>query len=349
MNRYLLLLIVSFLLQSLSAQPVPDLEKYYSGTYVWKEAERTLEFQSSGAFNFPGRKDLMEFRWDVPKEVSRIIINENVSVTGFFHLFNHTLIEGKDRATSVIYGTSEAGHLRRLGLDKVGARSVPYSTFYAKGDFVIRVQNLTVLNPFSFMFTGKSSNGGHAAVFHLYQVSGIDDRGGHSNHSDGVSAGGGTTVRDCYFECGDDVFKVYQDIYVENTTVKMIKNAVPIQLGWHNNNTPAIGVFRNLKIIGDLGRGGTGNAIINARNGRYDKTLIFDGLHIENPNATLLDLWNNDHNGVKGGGKLTIRMDNSDIQVAQFSKRWNMDVNMEICSQIIKQVEQRTTFNCQIP
>lgn len=347
MKRYWILCFSSFMFQLLTAQPIDELAQHFSGKLSWEAAQQTLTFEQSGTIHFPQRENLMDFRWDVPTAVTKIIIKKGVQVTGFFHLFNHTLIEGEDRATSILYGTDEAGLLNKRGLDKEGPRAVPYSALFAKGDIVIRVQNLTVLNPFSFMFTGKADQGGHSAVFHLYQVSGIDNRGGHSNHSDGVSAGNGTTVRDCYFECGDDVIKVYQDIYVENTTIKMIKNTVPIQLGWHNNSQHAIGVFRNLKIIGDLGRQPTGNAIINARNGRYDKTLLFDGLTVENPNATLLDLWNNDHDGVKGGGHLTLRMDNIQLQVGQFQKRWNMEVDMEICGQKMTQEETRTSIDCQ--
>ncbi len=345
-KNYTLLYCFSLLCLGLTAQSINSLKAHYSGKISWNKAERTLIFQQSGQIDFPKRKDYHNYRWDVPKEVYRILIERNVQVTGFFHLFHDILIEGEERSSSVIYGTAEPGLLRKAGLDRVGSRSVPYSTLYAKGDIVVQVRNLTVLNPFSFMFTGKADAVGHAAVFHLYQVSGIDNRGGHSNHSDGVSAGRGTTVRDCYFECGDDVFKVYQDIYVENTTIKMITNTVPIQLGWHNSTSNAVGVFRNLTILGNKGRRPTGNAIINARNGHYNKTLLFDGLKVENPNATLLDLWNNDHQGVKGGGHLTIRMDNVDLEYANFKKRWNMEVDLEICGHEIMAEENRTKLNC---
>lgn len=324
---------------NLSAQSVDELKTCFSGTFEWSERAHTLTFTSSGAFDFPNRPDYHRHRWNVPKEVEKIIIRKHTRVTGFFHLFNNTTIEGEDRESSVIYGTSTSNLLRSEGLDSFSG-SPPYSAIYGKGEIVIHVNNLTVLNPFSYMFTGKDG-----AVLHIYRCRGIDNRGGHHNHSDGISADDGSTVRDCYFEAGDDVIKVYHDIFVENTTIKMITNTVPIQLGWGNYGDGAVGVFRNLTIIGNKGRGGTGNAIIDARYGEYDKTLIFEGLTIKNPQAAIFDFWNEEKNN-RSGGKATIRMNDVDIQVERFQKRWNMEVDLKICGQTYDQYFSGKKIKC---
>ncbi|MEL7119193.1 MAG: hypothetical protein AAFO07_07130 [Bacteroidota bacterium] len=320
-------------------QSVEELEKYFTGDVIWQEKEATLYFTKDGTFDFPNRPDYHRHRWSVPEEVKKIIIKENTKVTGFFHIFDNCTIEGENQETSIIYGTSVKNLLRSEGLDANGG-SPPYSAIYGKGEIVIHVNNLTVLNPFAFMFTGKDG-----AVFHLYKCRGIDNRGGHHNHSDGVSADDGTTVRECYFEAGDDVIKVYHDIYVENTTIKMITNTVPIQLGWGSYGSGAVGVFKNLTVIGDKGRGSTGNALVDARYGAYDKTLIFEGLEFKNPNGVLFDFWNEPKQG-KSGGHVTIRMNDVDLAFSEFQKRWNMSVDLEICGEKYSKDNDKSRIKC---
>ena len=325
-----------------TAQSVTALKDAYSGAVTWDESTKVLSFTSSGELNFPDRQDFMERRWDVPADVKTIHIAANVQVTGFFFVSSNLTIQGEDQKSSVIYGTPEVDLLRRKGLDKVGGRSTVYSAILAKGNLTVHINNLTVLDPYGFMFTGKDG-----AVMHLYGVRGIDDRGGEHSHSDGISAANGSTVRECYFEAGDDVIKVYADIYVENTTIHMIRNSVPIQFGWGNYGSGATAVFRNLTITGDSGRGGTGNAIVNARYGYYDKTLIFQGLKIDNPNSTLFDLNNEPSNDKPGGGHLAVRMDDVQIQVKEFAKRWNMEVDLEICGKPVTLETGKTTLGCE--
>jgi hypothetical protein len=146
------------------------------------------------------------------------------------------------------------------------------------------ISNLTSLNPRAFHIRGWEH------VVHAVSCDFIDRRGGWGNHSDGFEGGDGSTVHDCYFESGDDIIKVYFNITVTDTTIKMVQNSVPIQLGWGNYSDKAVGTFRNLTVLGDGGRGNEGNAIISGRQGRYDVTINMDGCHIENPKGTLVSL-----------------------------------------------------------
>ena len=75
-----------------------------------------------------------------------------------------------------------------------------------------------------------------------------------------------------------------------DTTIRMITNTVPIQLGWGDYSDGAVGTFRNLRVLGDGGRGAEGNSIISGRQGRYRVTIDIDVCHIENPNGTLVSL-----------------------------------------------------------
>ena len=86
------------------------------------------------------------------------------------------------------------------------------------------------------------------------------------------------------------VVKVYCDITVKDTTIRMVRNSVPIQLGWGNYSDCAVGTFKNLTILGNRGCGAEGNAIISGRQGRYDVTVNIDGCRMENPKGTLVSL-----------------------------------------------------------
>ena len=146
------------------------------------------------------------------------------------------------------------------------------------------ISNLTSLNPRAFHVRGWDK------VVHAVSCDFLDRRGGHDNNSDGFEGGDGSTVHDCYFESGDDIIKVYLDITVTDTTIKMITNSVPIQLGWGNYSDGAVGTFRNCACSAAAGAANEGNAIISGRQGRYNVTVNIDGCHIENPIGTLVSL-----------------------------------------------------------
>jgi len=289
------------------AQSVGELRQRYSGRTEWRGEAGTLAFLSSGTIDFK-RDEERSGIWEVPSEVKRILINANTRVTGQFTLEHDCTVEGVDQKSSVIFGTAEQELLHRQELDQRGG-CIPYSAIYGAGRITLHVRNLTVLNPIGFMLTGR-----RGAVMHLDGVRGIDDRGGWHNHSDGVVGADGSTVRNCYFEAGDDVIKLYNDILVENTTIKMIQNSVPIQLGWGSYGSGAKGVFRNLRVIGDKGRGRL-HPVICGRKGSYKKRIEIHGLELDNPNACLVSLY-------ESGMELDLEISDADISVRQF---WGED------------------------
>ncbi len=267
--------------------PVIGLEDFYSGDMKWDEDTATVTFLTSGQINFPS-EGLSGFIWNVPTKVKRIIIKEDVTVDGGFHTFADCNISGENRKTSILYGLEEKAWANNNNLT-----AYKISSFEChKG--TLTISNLTSLNPRSFHVRG---NGG---VVHLKDADFIDNRGGHHNHSDGIAAGAGSTVDNCYFETGDDVIKVYKDITVTNTTIKMVTNAVPIQMGWGDYSNGAVGTFKNLTIIGNSGRFNPdkSNPIISGRKGTYTVTVDIDGLIIDNATASMVNLFDDNDDGV---------------------------------------------------
>ncbi len=260
-----------------SAQSIEQLQSAYSGQFAWDKSSATVRFNGSGGINFTNA-GLKSFIWQVPPEVKRVLITKSVTVNGAFHSKGDLLITGEDRKTSVIYGTDEQRWSQNRSI-----KAFTICTFQNFGG-VLTISNLTSLNPRGFHVRGWDN------VVHAGSCDFLDRRGGHHNNSDGFEGGDGSTVHDCYFESGDDIIKVYHDVTVTDTTIKMITNSVPIQLGWGNYSDGAVGTFRNLRVLGEGGRVNEGNAIISGRHGRYQVTINIDGCHIENPNGTLVSL-----------------------------------------------------------
>lgn len=328
-----------FLLASMlcHGQSVKKLQESYSGKTEWDKSTGTLRFTASGTLFFKNKtgtgKDLENDHknhfWSVPKSVKKIFIAPNTKVTAAFHTYDDIEIVGENRKTSILFGTD-----LREWTDKNNPGGQDLKEWYYaqlqnfKG--TMTVKNLTLLNPFSYFIRG------YGAVVHVSDTDFIDNRGGHHNHSDGFSGGDGSTVTNCYFEAGDDVFKAYFDNTYTDCTIKMIDNSVPIQLGWGNYSDGAKVVFKNLKIIGDSGRTNADNAIISGRKGTYTVTVDIDGLEIENPNAVLVSLYDNTMT-------LNGRITNAKIEVKQYSdRRIGGTNNLTICGS----KEQKNNYNC---
>jgi hypothetical protein len=259
------------------SQSLEQLRSAYSGALTWDKAAATVRFGGSGAIHF---KDTGErsFIWQIPPEVRQVRIAKGVTVNGAFHSKASVTITGEDRKSSVVSGTDEQRWSQNRGI-----KAFTICTFQNFGG-VMTISNLTSLNPRGFHVRGWDK------VVHAASCDFLDRRGGHHNNSDGFEGGDGSTVHDCYFESGDDIIKVYHDVTVTDTTIRMITNTVPIQLGWGDYSDGAVGTFRNLRVLGDGGRGAEGNSIISGRQGRYRVTIDIDVCHIENPNGTLVSL-----------------------------------------------------------
>ncbi len=275
--KILFLLCLITLSIQLKAETVAELISGYTGTAQWDEASKTLTFVTSGQITFPDKGN-KSWLWEIPADVKKIFILKNIMVNGAFHSKASITIEGEDRKTSVVYGTNE-----QRWADNRSIKAYTICSFQNFGG-TMTIKNLTSLNPRGFHVRGW----GTKMVVSYCDF--IDDRDGHGNHSDGVEGGDGSVFDNCYFETGDDIFKVYFDILVTNCIVNMITNTVPIQLGWGNYSNGKTGTFRNLKIYGNSGRGAQGNPIINGRTGTYNVNVNIDGCDIENPNASWVTL-----------------------------------------------------------
>jgi hypothetical protein len=310
-------------------QPVTELIASYSGTVEWDPEKGQITFTGSGSVNF----DKTDFRnplWDVPADVKTILIKENVTVNAMFHTYHDCTIRGEDRKTSIIFGTNErewSKNRRDQGHEHI--RAFNYSAIETKGG-TTHIENLTSLNPYGFHVRG--------GLLHLSYCDIIDDRGGHGNNSDGFVGSDGSTVDNCYFETGDDIFKAYNNYTVINTTIHMIDNAVPIQLGWGNTGDKTVN-FYNLKITGNSGRFNDGRAIIVGRDGVYTKTINIFGCEIENPNASWLSLR-------LEGQTLKGQVNNANINIKEF---WGPFQSGSTQKTICGTMREGRTFNCMDP
>ena len=322
-DRAIVVCIVCFAAAKASSQSLDALKSAYSGKLNWEEGTATVSFAESGAINFTDA-GIKSFIWQIPLEVKHLRIAKDVRVNGAFHSKTSVTISGEDRKTSVVYGTDEQSWSKNRDI-----KAFTICTFQNFGG-VMKVSNLTSLNPRGFHVRGWDN------VVHAASCDFLDRRDGHGNNSDGFEGGDGSTVHDCYFESGDDIIKAYHDVTVTDTTIKMVTNSVPIQLGWGNYSDGAVGTFRNLRVIGDGGRGAEGNAIISGRQGRYDVTINIDGCHIKNPNATLISL-REDSMTLRGA------ITNAHIQLKSYAGKYQLGTNLlTVCGT----TERKAKYDC---
>ena len=241
-DRCLLTVILSgFLSSTVSAQSGLS----YSGHKHWDTKTGTLTFLTDGAM--PNGKE--DFFWVVSSEVKRIIIGKYVTVTGGFRVPyrdpNHTLtIEGRDRKTSVIFGTATTNWTNSNGIAdndkwKYGAVSV-------LADAVVNVRNLTAKNPRGYILSGYANR----SVIHVSKCDLLDTRPGTTNNSDGFAGAAGSSVRDTFISTSDDAIKIYHDITIENVIIEQHRNGAPLQLGWGGETEAVTAHIKNLSIRG---------------------------------------------------------------------------------------------------
>jgi len=337
MMRFISILFLLFVSGAMfHGQSFTHLQDNYSGDVSLEESTGTITFNTTGTIYFAEKVgsgnnpkiDQKQNFWDVPIEVSKIVIKSGVTVTGAFHTSATCTIEGEDRKTSVVYGTPLE---RWADKNNPGGQDLEewyYAQFQNYGG-ALTVRNLTALNPYSYFMRGWNT------VNHLSDCDFIDDRGGSGNHSDGFAGGHGSTVDGCYFETGDDAIKCYFDITVSNCTINMIQNCVPFQFGWSANGyQDSHSVLTNITILGESGRW-PGNPVFQWKGGTDYKTVEMSGCEIVNLNGCLFDL-------EYASGTLDIDIANSYLKLKTYKEELLADGTRTICGT----TEELNSYDC---
>jgi len=272
----------------------------------WNKKSKTITFSKSVSFSVAADEDydLDGFYWEVPNVVDKIIIDPNVTIKGGFRASKSITITGKNRKTSIIYGTSTKNWA--LGPD---GKAHPESSCNdgPKGDdrvddchkwqygavsylgkdtnAVISVNNLTVHNARTYAITTFSAkvdiNNVHIKFDRPYPD--------FQSNSDGVSAGKGSIIKNSKFECWDDAIKLYRDIMVENVTIIHNGNGAPFQLGWGSRPNTSHHKLKNILVIASPEKK-RHLALFSAstKNGSLNTTVEIDGLKADYPDSLLL-------------------------------------------------------------
>jgi hypothetical protein len=266
-----------------------------SDAVIWQNTEGVLTFTKNTNFSDQANADLDKegFYWTVPNVVKRVVINQNVQIIGGFRAITDLTIEGKDRATSEIFGTNTKGW--SLGPD---AATDPNTscTAGAKGDdrvhdcekwkygaisatapatATVTVQNLTITNARSYAITSFSCKYVVDNV-HIRNTRPTPDY--HSN-SDGISAGAGSVVKNSKIDTWDDEIKLYRDMTVENVTLIHNSNGAPFQLGWGNDNNTTNHTIKNVLVIANnLNHSNLALFSASLTSGKVNRHVTIDGL-----------------------------------------------------------------------
>jgi hypothetical protein len=217
----------------------------YSGKTSWDSAAGILTFESSGTM--PNSKE--GFHWVVPADVRQIVINEGVTVTGAFRVSyrdaaNVLQISGKNRETSVLYGTN-AEHWTTVN-EIAENDKWKYGAVSVLADAVVHISDLTSQNPRGYNISGYANK----AILHVSRCNLIDTRKGDNNNSDGFIGAAGSTITDSLISTSDDGIKVYWDITIKNVIIEQHRNGAPVQFGWGGETKPAKATIENLTIKG---------------------------------------------------------------------------------------------------
>lgn len=178
-------------------------------------------------------------KFSVPNSWDKIVIKENVTITGSFYMpnRNHPIeIAGESRKTSIIQGDGS-----RPTDDGIKGRS--YSAIRCDKSPDLYVHDLKITKPMKFHIHGGFGN---------VTVERCDIIAGSNTHTtDGIHGGAGkTVVKDCYIDCYDDALYTVECKLVENTTIVHNKNGGPFMTSWGadvpNNH---VCVIRNCTVI----------------------------------------------------------------------------------------------------
>lgn len=265
---------------------------------VWDKTSNTVSFIANTQFSDMPNPDLDKegFYWSVPAVVKTVMIEGNCKITGGFRGNGDLTIEGKDRATSEIFGTDTKAW--SLGPD---GKTDPNTSCQngAKGDDIVHdcekwkygavsssapatttltIKNLTITNARSYAITSFSTKIIMDGV-HVRITRPLPDY--HSN-ADGISAGAGSIVKNSKFDCWDDAIKLYRDLTVENVTIVHNSNGAPFQLGWGNDNNITNHALKNV-LIEVKNQSYTNLALFSASltSGKVTRNVTIDGLKVQ--------------------------------------------------------------------
>ena len=181
-------------------------------------------------------------KFQVPDSWDKIVINENVTITGSFYMptrMKPIEIAGKSRVTSIIQGDGS-----RPTNDGIKGRS--YSGIRADKTPDVYIHDLRSLNPMKFHISAGFGN----VVVERCDI--IDRRKIHT--TDGVHGGRGKTiVKDCYIDTFDDSTYVGECTLIENTTIVHNKNGAPFQVCWGYSQLNHTCIIRNCTVIDNMG------------------------------------------------------------------------------------------------
>lgn len=193
--------------------------------------------------------DREEFFFDVPSHVAKLVIQEGVTFSGGLRVGYRKpdqplVIEGRNRQTSVLFGTKVSGWTDQQRIAE--SDKWKYGSISVLADATVSVRNLTSLNPRGYHISGYAN----ASVIHLENCRLIDDRPGDNNNSDGFHGASGSTIRDSFISTSDDAIKIYRDLEISNVTIHQGRNGAAIQLGWGGESDVAQARIENLTILG---------------------------------------------------------------------------------------------------
>lgn len=160
-------------------------------------------------------------KFRVPDSWNKILIKENVTITGSFYMGNRSKaieIAGESRKTSIIQGDGS-----RPTDDGIKGRS--YSAIRCDASPDVYIHDLKITKPMKFHI---HAGFGNVTVERCDIIAGT-----HTFTTDGIHGGKGKTiVRDCYIDCYDDALYTIECKLVENTTIVHNKNGGPFMTSW---------------------------------------------------------------------------------------------------------------------
>ena len=178
-------------------------------------------------------------KFPVPDSWDKILIKENVTITGSFYMGNRSKaieIAGESRTTSIIQGDGS-----RPTDDGIKGRS--YSAIRCDGSPDLYVHDLKITRPMKFHIHGGFGN---VTVERCDIIAGT-----HTYTTDGIHGGiGKTIVKDCYIDVYDDALYTIECKLIENTTFVHNKNGSPFMVSW-NAEVPDnhVCIIRNCTVI----------------------------------------------------------------------------------------------------